>query len=475
MTCATAAERIWQSLDGDLPEAAADELVAHLRQCPTCQATLTEAVRIHRSLLEAALSAPVGSGTQTLAARRPTRRPSGRTGSFRRRAVWLVPAACALLLLAVVLGIDARRAPVPDPIAFAWISEPQAKNGERRQLAPGEEIVTGAGEIRQIQVADGSRIQVDADTRIRLALGGQRRAGGAIGLRGELSAGRVEVEAVAQDPAAPLVILTPLAEAVVVGTAFSLQHDATGSELRVSHGVVRFTAEAIGEQQVSAGNTLRVVQDRLLAVFTASSLSGKDGESVISWRDPSRQLVAAPGLGEVPPLGKVCTSRYYTVAFNGETQALHAPLGALDAAEGLTLLVVASPLGDGHDERIATLNVAETEYLALVRNGPLLGCVVDGRVWWSDRPWSTGKETTAVLSCTWRADGTFTLRSGQMVLLQGQAVPPRNVAAASLDLAAPGHGRRFHGNLFAAEVHGAVAAIKPVIARMAAAYSLRAP
>ena len=257
--CVTWRDRVGGMLDPEVSAAEAGAFIAHLPGCPGCRAVVEQVIRCERLLHTAAVETAVqrvperrGSSTSTI--RRTTvRRRRARRVSF---LPWLVGAA-ALLLVGVLVSITGRSS----TSAFATIESATALlAGDGQTLRAGATLSPGAelrGGPAQVRLADGTRLWLDSDTRLSLTSNTTIRGGGRAGVLVRLDDGAVGVAAKPQDPAAPLVVQTPLVESVVIGTAFRVAHDSSGSELTVSSGTVKLVSKD-GERLVTAGSHARV-------------------------------------------------------------------------------------------------------------------------------------------------------------------------------------------------------------------------
>jgi len=107
---------------------------------------------------------------------------------------------------------------------------------------------SGAGETRQVELEDGSRVQLDSRSAIALHFGpGERRV--------ELLAGEAFFEA-APDPARPFVVAAVGGRVTALGTAFDVALEEPGVRVAVTEHSVRVTsggaAVTVGEGEQSA-------------------------------------------------------------------------------------------------------------------------------------------------------------------------------------------------------------------------------
>lgn len=112
-----------------------------------------------------------------------------------------------------------------------------------------------------------------------------------------LTSGSLRVDAQPQNAEQPLRITTVQAQAIVVGTAFTLRADAAQTRLIVDHGLVRLHSEAHGERAVGAGQSLTADRFGLRA----------PGQPVFVW-DATSSDNPAPVLGKLTtaPDGRAC-------------------------------------------------------------------------------------------------------------------------------------------------------------------------
>ena len=464
--CVTWRERVGGMLDPETPAADAGAFIAHLPGCPGCRTVVEQTIRCERLLHTAAVSGapqrvPEHRGSSTSTIRRVT--------TVRRRRVrptslmpWVVGAA-ALLLIAVLVGVSGRST---ETTAFATIESATALSAaDGKTLQAGATLVSGAelrGGPAEVRLADGTRLWLDADSRLRLADQGTLRGGGRTGVLIRLDDGAVGISAKPQDPSAPLAVQTPLAETVVVGTAFRVAHDSSGSELMVSSGTVKLLSKD-GERLVTAGSHARVEiappPSTLIASFSASSVVGtaEPGQPLKGWSG-SGSLMALPPSGSQQPILRQL-GKGYGLCFNGRDQRLATPVQAFDAQHGLTLIALVIPINPGRDQPVVVLSDGRRERLALVRHDLSPGAIaatIDGservRI---DIP--EGKYWS--VACRWQADGNVALNTGKgsgKRMIAGTAVVPGAISAPQMTFGGSPSGRALEGDIIAVELHAGV-------------------
>lgn len=99
---------------------------------------------------------------------------------------------------------------------------------------PAQTYATARGQVLQVALADGSRLQLNGDTRLTVQLGARRRLV-------NLERGQAFFD-VAHQPQRPFEVRTAVSRAVVLGTAFDLDVTRQAVALAVYRGRVRFGA-----------------------------------------------------------------------------------------------------------------------------------------------------------------------------------------------------------------------------------------
>ena len=189
---------------------------------------------------------------RTPAARTPAARTPATTSPARRRSrrplVITTSAAAALLLvtLALLLGL------------------------------PGRMYETAPGEVRTVQLSDGTRVTLNTDSRIRVRYGSRQRLV-------RLDTGSEAFFEVSPDAGRPFVVASAHGRARAVGTAFSVHAREQRSLVAVTEGRVAVTAmmrpdEGTGSVEVAAGHQLSVSAG---ATPSAAGPLDRDG---LSWR-----------------------------------------------------------------------------------------------------------------------------------------------------------------------------------------------
>lgn len=461
--CVTWRDRGGGMLDPETPAADAGAFIAHLPGCPGCRTVVEQVIRCERLLYTAAVQSvpqhvPDRRGSSTSTIRRVTtvRRRRARPVSFMP---WAVGGAAALLLVAVLIGVS-QHAETP---VFATLENATALSGaDGRVLRPGATLTAGTelrGGPAQVRLADGTRLWLDADSRIILTANGTLRGGGRTGVLIRLDDGAVGVSAKPQDPAAPLAVQTPLAESVVIGTAFRVAHDESGSELTVSSGTVKLLSKD-GERLVGAGSHARVEvappPATLIASFSASSVVGttEPGKPLKGWGGTGDLLALPPGGSQQPILRQL--GKGYGLCFNGRDQRLATTVNGFSAQHGMTLIALVIPINPGRDQPVVTLSDGGRERLSLVRHDLAPGAIASA---------VDGKERVRIevpegkhwsVACRWQADGSVVLNAGAGPGKRAATVAPTAISTPQLTFGGSPSGRALEGDIIAVELHAGV-------------------
>ncbi len=148
-------------------------------------------------------------------------------------------------------------------------------------------FATGVGEQRVVQLADGSNVRLDTDSRIRVRFDGDRRLV-------ELEDGQA-LFTVAHDGDRPFVVLTDDIQVTAVGTVFDVRRDSSGVKVTLVSGVVDVAERAAGRavKRLAAGQQSQLTPQGQVtrAVDIQAETSWTDGRIV--FRDtPLREAVS---------------------------------------------------------------------------------------------------------------------------------------------------------------------------------------
>lgn len=110
-------------------------------------------------------------------------------------------------------------------------------------LHPGESVSTGAESRAMLTYPDGTAIELAAETTVRVSPRSWRERSKGL----DLVTGRIRADVAPQVPGAPMVLSAGNADAEVVGTKLSFEHDGDRTRLEVREGAVRFIPRTGGE------------------------------------------------------------------------------------------------------------------------------------------------------------------------------------------------------------------------------------
>lgn len=201
---------------------------------------------------------------QVLGAGRPGRReqmlqalaarPPRRAASRAHRWPWAVAATLAACTL-----------------AGAWLWHPLP----RAPQAPTQAYESGIGQLRDLVLADGSRVTLAAGSRIEVQLAPRAR-------RVHLLQGEA-IFAVAKDPARPFAVAARGYRAVAVGTRFSVRRDPGSVRVVVTEGTVRLedAAGAAGASALLPAGSLALARTDGVLV---RNLALEDARRLLDWQ-----------------------------------------------------------------------------------------------------------------------------------------------------------------------------------------------
>ena len=157
-------------------------------------------------------------------------------------------------------------------LTLAILLSPQLDFGQQQQL-----YQTRIGEQMSMELADGSHVTLNTDSRLRVELGAESRQ--LILTRGEA------FFEVAHDKQRPFVVRAGDAQVVALGTAFNIYlHDDT-SHITVTEGVVRVTE--LNTPAHRAADSALLYIDQTIAGDSGglSEPAMADSNSIVAWRD----------------------------------------------------------------------------------------------------------------------------------------------------------------------------------------------
>src|SRR5262249_29368971 len=150
---------------------------------------------------------------------------------------------------------------------------PLAVLGWREFSTPNAETyATGHGDQRTLQLADGSRLSLDALTKVEVTLARNER-------RIELVSGRMNIE-VAKDPERPLRVRAAGSTVTALGTVFTVERGAQAVVVTLVEGRVAVRREQGRPLEMTPGQQLTL--DR---TGGASLRDRVDTEQALAWRE----------------------------------------------------------------------------------------------------------------------------------------------------------------------------------------------
>jgi transmembrane sensor len=153
-----------------------------------------------------------------------------------------------------------------------------------------QQVITTLGQYHTVSLSDGSRVQLNADTRIEIEYVRKQR-------KIRLLYGEALFE-VARDPTRPFVVSTPLSQIRAVGTAFLVRLQNSDLEVTTTEGTVALLPAGVGSAaiRVDAGRTLVVTASK--SESKVRHLSAREIQRRLAWRDGFYDFVRTP-LSEV--------------------------------------------------------------------------------------------------------------------------------------------------------------------------------
>lgn len=332
-------DRLQAYLDGQLSDAEVRSLEAELKADPQLCVELVRLARDEGVLLEWARSAVVARDWNE-----PTngRIQPGKSSSLSRRAViGFAVALAAMVLLAVGLGRWGMPL-VPHetallPLAHLWEVEGEvvvvsptgvavtAKNGQN--IYPGQQLRTGDGSYAVLQYGSSARLEVGAETVIRLPSNGGQP--GSI----RLEEGSLTADFLGQPDSNPMFVQTPHAEARASGSRVSFSSAPGGTLVDPEEGTIEVTRISDGQSiQVPTGSYAIAASERepfvprpLPARFTVPRETFREGSGPVQLCavSPDGKLLASGGWDGTVKLWNVTTGAVPT-SFSVTTRSLRA-------------------------------------------------------------------------------------------------------------------------------------------------------
>lgn len=300
-------------LDGDVLDAEQRaELDAWLAKSPTHRALLSEYCQFSADL-EGKVQALVNTGMITL--------PASEEDGPRRKG-WSFPRVASVVLAAaaaIAIGV------------WANLPKPQIEN-----------VATSVAQRHTHVLADGTRVELNADTSLRFENTKTER-------RVRLSRGEA-LFAVAKNPTHPFIVETPSGSIQVTGTTFNVRNDTSTITLEVTvvEGSVEVRPSASGDASkpysLKAGDQLAAGA----AGVSVRQLAASTLEDTLAWRDGQIVFVDVP-LHEVASRLARHHGRRITVSNEVAGQGVGGRYGMDDFNSFLSALEVALPVTANRD------------------------------------------------------------------------------------------------------------------------------
>lgn len=147
-------------------------------------------------------------------------------------------------------------------------------------------LITAHGEQRQLPLADGSRLYVNTDSKLRLAFSSSER-------RVVIEQGEAFFEVV-RDPRRPFVVAAGNSEVRVVGTKFSVHREARRINVVVTEGRVKVRPDAAGKGAQPDTSLLPGQKLQLDEAGHRMNISTVDAERLTAWRSGVIRFDATP-------------------------------------------------------------------------------------------------------------------------------------------------------------------------------------
>ncbi len=197
---------------------------------------------------------------------------------------------------------------------------------------------TGIGKPQTQALADGSVLELDTDSAVRVRIGSDRRDI-------ELLRGRLAI-AVAKDPSRPLHVLSGGVDAMAVGTRFVVDRSDLGTEVGVHEGIVRVSSANGEAVELRAGQQAFVGTSEVDA--RVGALASNDG-----WTRGVLSVEQMPLSKVLAELDRYLPERIVLTDNSRAAMPITATLPLDDPAAALRALAQTSQLSLRHIPRVA--------------------------------------------------------------------------------------------------------------------------
>lgn len=200
------------------------------------------------------------------------------------------------------------------------------------------DLYTDIGKPQTQALADGSVLELDTDSAVRVRIGSDRRDI-------ELLRGRLAI-AVAKDPSRPLHVLSGSVDAMAVGTRFVVDRGDRGTEVGVHEGIVRVSNRTGTPVDLTAGQQAFVGHDEPDA--RVGALASSDG-----WTRGVLSVEQMPLAKVLAELDRYLPERIVLADDSRAAMPITATLPLDDPAAALRALAQTSQLSLRHIPRVA--------------------------------------------------------------------------------------------------------------------------
>lgn len=196
---------------------------------------------------------------------------------------------------------------------------------------------TSVGEQRLVQLADGSSVRLDTDSRVRVRFDDERRLI-------ELEDGQALFEVV-HDPSRPFVVQAGQVQVTAVGTVFDVRREPAGASVTLVSGVVDVVGPGVTRNRMQAGTRARVQRG-------AAEIDRVDVRAQTSWTEGKITFRDTPLRDAVEEVNRYLTEKIELDAAGAEDVLINGVFRTGDrdafvstASEGLGLQASAQPDG----------------------------------------------------------------------------------------------------------------------------------
>ncbi|MBK4999592.1 FecR family protein [Pseudomonas sp. S31] len=190
-----------------------------------------------------------------------------------------------------------------------------------QQLNHQDDLQTAFGERRQVELPDGSRLELNGATRLQVDFSGARR-------HIQLDAGEA-MFIVAHDSSRPFVVATAQGSVTVTGTRFDVRLDPAATRVAVEQGSVRVQGKDASLAQLGAGQGTQIdAQGEVAAPYAvnAAALTAWRQGKLVFENATLAEVVAEASRYRAQPLrvapGKVARLRLSSTFSTDDTDAL---------------------------------------------------------------------------------------------------------------------------------------------------------